>query len=293
VAYSMTGYGRAEAEAGHGKATVEVKSVNHRFLEVNVKSAARLFRLDDAVRKVVKERFGRGYFDVAVSLAVGEGGRASAVGVNEPLLAGYMKAASDVAGRFGVSYPPSFEALLTVKDLFTVDSGEVDFDVWWPTIETALSAALEKLAEARRIEGDNTAAVVGRRFESVAGHIAKIRIAHEASSADRYERLKARLEKLVGEGVVEEARLAQEAAMLVDKAAIDEEIDRVGSHLSQVAELLRGDEGVGRKLEFFVQEINREVNTIGSKTASSEATVHVVEIKSELEKVREQSQNLE
>ncbi|MBF0170261.1 MAG: YicC family protein [Nitrospinae bacterium] len=289
---SMTGYGRGERAVDGKKATVEIKSVNHRYLEVNVKSGARLFRLDDALRKVVKGRFTRGYFDLYVALESDKAG-ASAVSVNEPLLAGYMEAASQMAQRYGVPYPPRFEALVGLKDLFTFEGAEADFDLWWPVIEGALEDALVSLDAARRTEGKSITEVIGARFDAIAVMVAQIVARHDESSGERLEKLKARIVKLVGEAALDEGRLIQEVAYLVDKAAIAEEVDRLGSHLKQVESLLADDGPIGRKLEFFVQEINREVNTIGSKTSSSDATALVVEIKSELEKIREQSQNVE
>lgn len=289
---SMTGYGRGEAIDQGRRATVEIKSVNHRYLEVNVKSGVRLFRLDDLLRKKIKAGFTRGYFDVYVSIDVDKGDR-PAVTLNEELLEGYMTAASRIAEKYGVPYPPRFEGLVALKELFTVDTGEVDFDLWWPTIEQALNSAIAALDTARKVEGKSITDIIGSRFDAIAVMVNQVVERHDESSGERLDKLKGRIAKLVGEATLDEGRLIQEVAYLVDKSAIAEEVDRLSSHLTQVVALL-GEEGpIGRKLEFFVQEINREVNTIGSKTSSSDATVLVVDIKSELEKIREQCQNVE
>lgn len=289
---SMTGYGRGEAEDNGKKITIEVKSVNHRFCEVNVKSSLRALVLDDIVRKEVKKRFARGYFDVMVNFA-NDAGSASSVSINQSLLAGYMGTAEEVSQKFGVEYPPSFGDLVQVKDLFTVSCANGNFDEYQPLIETALSFALDQLAKVRAVEGEAAMNDVNARFATVAVLVAEIADENEKLVDERFGKLKAKMEKLLGEVGIDESRLAQEAAILADRGDVSEEVERLKSHFDQVNQLFALDEPVGRKLEFFLQEINRETNTIGSKSQSSDSAASVVEMKSELEKIREQAQNIE
>lgn len=288
----MTGYGRAEKEINGKRIVIEAKSVNHRYLEVNVKVFAKSYALEEAVRQAVKERFSRGYFEVSVS-ASSNGSSSQTVVVNEPLLAGYMKAAGELSKRYGVEYPPSFGELVSVKDMFMVAAEEAQLDdIVQPLLEP-VAQALDQLMNVRRAEGDCALSDVKNRFSIIKSHLEVVVTEGESSAAERLERLRARLAKLVSEVAMDETRLAQEAAILADRSDISEEMERIRSHMSQLDALLDSGEPVGRKLEFFLQEINREVNTMGSKSASPAITLRVVEMKSEMEKIREQAQNLE
>lgn len=292
MARSMTGYGRAEVESNGKRVTVEVKSVNHRFLEVSVKSGCRVFELDRLIKKTVKDKFARGYFDISFVIAADEN-EAAEVRINEALLAGYMKAAASLSERYSVKYPPTLAELMQVKDLFTVRTDDLEADDVWPLVESALVKALDHVENMRRVEGEAARDDVLGRLGRIKTLVAEIKEAHDKSAVERCNRLKNRIKELCADAAVDEGRLAQEAAIMTDRADISEEVDRLKCHLKQVDELLSGDGPMGRKLEFFTQEINRESNTIGSKTSSADATAMVVEIKSELEKIREQAQNIE
>ena len=288
----MTGYGRAEEEQDGQRVTAEVRSVNHRFLEVNVKTTGRVFQLDDFVKKSIKKRFTRGYFDVFIAIASTDCESAS-VGVNEPLLSGFLKTAAELAEKHGVEYPPTLNELLQVKDLFIISTPEWDLDKIKPVLSAALGNALDQVEQMRGIEGAGAIEDVANRLERISRLMVRIDENHAASSRERFAKLKSRVLALVEESGLDEARMMQEAALLADRSDISEELDRLRSHLAQIESLLSEGGPIGRKLEFFVQEVNREANTIGSKTSSAEATADVVEIKSELEKVREQAQNIE
>lgn len=293
MALSMTGYGRAEEEAGGIRVTVEVRSVNHRFLEVNVKSTSRMLPIEELARKAVKERFSRGYFEVGVTVLREGNGGAAPVAVNGPLIAGYMKAAAELSERFNVPFPPSFGELLQIKDLFSVSGQELSADAIGPVLKTALDGALGQVERARAAEGAIAARDIQGRLSAIAAIVERIEAENAKVPVERFDKLKAKVEKLAGDTGLDENRLIQEAAILADKLDVSEEIDRLKSHLGQAGGLLTLDEPSGRKLEFFTQEINREANTIGSKSASAETTNLVVEIKSEVEKIREQAQNIE
>ncbi|MGK7345304.1 MAG: YicC/YloC family endoribonuclease [Candidatus Nitrospinota bacterium M3_3B_026] len=293
MALSMTGYGRAEEETEGLKVTVEARSVNHRFMEVNVKSTGRILPVEELVRKAVKERFTRGYFEVSVTVSREGGDDAVSVTVNEPLLAGYMKAAVELSNRFDVPSPPAFGELLQIKDLFSVSGQELSADAIGPVLKTALAGALGQVEQARAVEGAIAARDIQGRLSAIAALVERIEAENTKVPGERFDKLKAKVDRLAGDTGLDENRLIQEAAILADKLDVSEEIDRLKSHLAQMGGLLALEEPVGRKLEFFTQEINREANTIGSKSASPEATNLVVEIKSEVEKIREQAQNIE
>lgn len=292
MACSMTGYGRVEKEIGGKRLVIEAKSVNHRYLEVNVKLFAKSYALEESVRQAVKGRFARGYFEISIATQP-NGGSAQTALVNEPLLASYLKAAGEMAKRHGVQYPPSFGDLAMLKDVFTVTADDFPLDEMIHPLEEALGQTLDQLMAVRAAEGENAVKDVKARFSSVKSSLDFIVSESHSSAAERFDRLRAKIQKLTGDLALDATRLAQEAAILADRADISEETERAKSHLKQVDALLDSGEPVGRKLEFFLQEINREMNTMGSKSASPEITLRVVEMKSEMEKIREQAQNLE
>lgn len=291
MALSMTGYGRGSKEDNGRSVTVEAKSVNHKFIDFNIKITGRDYRIDDSIRKAVKARFSRGFFDISVSIA-SENNNCEVV-VNEGLLKGYMAAAASLAERYGIKYPPSLGELFQVKDLFTTQEVEWDADKAWPLVEEALGEALDRLKGMRKLEGDQVLDDIRRRFDVIESFMESISETSENSIAERYTALKKRIEKLANEVGLDESRIAQEAAALADRSDISEELTRLSSHLKQASGMMGEGGPIGRKLEFLLQEINRETNTIGSKTPLADVTKIVVDIKSELEKIREQAQNLE
>lgn len=292
MAQSMTGYGRAEKEKDGRRVSVEARSVNHRFLEISVKAPNKGFMMDELVRKAVKSRFNRGYFDITVNVASTSGGACSVV-VNEDMFREYLAAARKLSDKFGVDMTFSFGDILQVKDIFTISGGEIIPEEWWPLVDEALVETLSQVERSRVAEGDNTIADVLARFLKIEDTLEIVRQGNEDSVKERFDKLKAKIVKLTDEAGIDDNRIAQEAALLADRNDISEELDRIRSHLGQVLELLKTEKLIGRKLEFFLQEINRETNTIGSKTTSSIITMKVVDVKSELEKIREQAQNLE
>lgn len=294
MARSMTGFGRAENESDGLKAAIEVKSVNHRFLEISIKSGGRTIPFDDQIRKTIRDYFFRGYFEIIVTLRdAEEEGRP--ILINDALLDSYMKVAADLKERYGFVYPPTFGEIISIKEMIAATSNDIEPKRWWKVVEQALKNALGHLAEGRETEGLHLVQIVQDRFDIIGSLLKEIESIHEKSAEQKFEKLQSRIKKQLENAGLEpdNARLLQEVAILVDRSDVSEEQDRIKSHLTQVADLIKTDGPIGRKLEFFVQEINREINTLGSKTTSPEATAHVVEIKSELEKIREQSQNIE
>lgn len=288
---SMTGYGRAEKEKDGRSVTVEAKSVNHRHLDVNVKESSRMFQLDDFVSKIVKKRFKRGSFDIYVSISMKAG--TAEVTLNEDLFNGYINIAAKLAEKNGIEYPPSFGDLLGVRDLFCVSEQRQGFDEASPLIEETLDEALDMLERMRAIEGDYIIKDLKERLALIGSMTEKIAQARVGSAESRFAALKEKIVRLSQETRLDEARIAQEAAIIADRSDVTEELTRLSSHVAQTSALLDGDGPVGRKLEFLLQEMNRETNTIGAKTPSTEVTNLVVDMKSEFEKIREQAQNLE
>jgi len=291
MALSMTGYGRGSKENNGRSVTVEAKSVNHKYIDFKIKSSGRDYRIDDGIRKAVKARFSRGFFDISVSI-ISESGDCKVV-VNEGLLKGYMSAADSLSQQYGIKYPPSFGDLFQIKDIFIAQEAEWSADEAWPLIEEALKGALDRLSDMRKLEGEQILDDIRRRFDVIESLIENVSVATENSKGERFASLKKRIEKLTKEVELDESRIAQEAAALADRSDISEELTRLVSHLKQASGMMSQEGPMGRKLEFLLQEINRETNTVGSKTPLADITKIVVDIKSELEKIREQAQNLE
>ncbi|MDH4183292.1 MAG: YicC family protein [Nitrospinota bacterium] len=291
MANSMTGYGQGEHEEGGIRVSVEARSVNHRFIEVNVKSPQKNLALEDIARKMVKARFSRGAFDIFITIEITAA--ESVVRVNEPLLKGYLKVAADLSEQFGITYPPTFGDLASVRDMFLSQGAEAGISQAGPVMEGALALALEKLGQMRASEGERIIGDLKQRLAQIGGWTEEIKKINEGSSQERYDALKEKIAKLVGDLAMDQGRLAQEAAMIAERGDISEEITRLESHLQEGAKALEGDGPMGRKFEFLLQEFGRETNTIGSKSNSTQLTALALNIKGELEKLREQVQNLE
>jgi uncharacterized protein (TIGR00255 family) len=287
----MTGYGGAEIEQNGVRISVEARSVNHRFVEVSVKSPNKNMALEDMARKKIKARFGRGSFDIYI--AAENTGAGADVRINEALLKGYLRAASELIERGQVASPPTFGDLVSIRDMFMVSGGYADS----PALETAAMAALDtaivRLAEMRTTEGANITRDLKERMARIGVWTARIKVINERSVQERYDTLREKIIKLTHDAAVDQARLAQEAAIIAERSDISEEITRIESHLAETGPILDGKDPAGRKLEFLLQELGRETNTIGSKSFSAEITRLALDIKGDLEKLREQAQNLE
>lgn len=289
---SMTGYGRGEAEGPYRKFTVELKAVNHRFSEVVVRLPRSMLALEDRIRRVILEHVSRGRVDVFLSVDEGEG-RPIAVKVDKGLALAYYKAMKELQGDLGLSGMISLDHLIAMPQIFLPDEPKAEPEEWWPAIEQALREACAGLVAMRRDEGAVLASDLDARLaemEDMAGRITER--APEMAAAYR-GRLEQRLQELAGDLAIDPARLAQEVAFFAERADITEELVRLASHLRQARECLAAEGPVGRRLDFLAQEMFREVNTIGSKAQDEAIAKLVVELKIQLEKVREQVQNVE
>lgn len=291
---SMTGYGHDSASLGTLTFTVEMKSVNHRYSEVVCRLPREWGHAEDRLRRLVQSRVKRGRVDVAVSVERAGTAARQAV-VDWPLAEAYIDAAKRLSERFGeaVGRAPTAAELLSVPGVFSLREEEAPDDAEDVLLACA-ERALERLMAMRETEGRFLAADAAVKLKTIEAAVARMRAMAPSVAAAYRDRLRERIAKLLGgEAPVDEDRLSAEVAYFAERSAIDEELTRLESHAAQFAALLRETEPVGRKLDFLLQEMNREANTIGSKANDAELAAIVVDVKAELEKLREQTQNFE
>ena len=289
---SMTGYGRGEAIGRSGRLTVELKTVNHRFCEVVVRLPKGLSSLEDRVRRQVQAVVSRGRVEVYVTRQEGEGPRYG-VSIDKPLALAYYNNLKELAAELGLSGGISLDLLGRLPEVFILREAVDDPEGLWAPLAQALGAGLQELVDMRRREGEALA-------RDLAGRLAKLEALGQEITARAPEvpreyrlRLQKRLQELAPPVTLDESRLAAEVALFADRSDISEEVARLASHLSQFTRILGEEEAVGRKLDFLVQELHRELNTIGSKASDLEIGNLVLLAKTELEKIREQVQNVE
>lgn len=288
---SMTGYGRCRLERDGREMTVELKSVNHRFLDISVRMPRNLGFLEDVIRKELSARISRGHVDVFVTYA-NTRDDARVVNVDVPLLGAYKEAIDTIAQVTQAREDMSVSQYARLPDVLTVSEREEDREAVESLMREVLCAALDELCQMRSSEGERLRADVLDKIGAM--RVLRDAIEQRAPSVvnDYREKLQARLALLIS-GQLDEQRLAQEVAIFADRAAIDEELVRLKSHFEQITALCDTPEAVGRRLDFLVQELNREVNTIGSKASDLQIAQSVVSAKAEIEKLREQVQNIE
>jgi len=290
---SMTGYGRAETIQDGRKWVVEVKSVNHRFLEVFVRLPASLQPLEGEVKKKVGEKLSRGRIEVGVK-ADSDGDQVGAlIDLNMPMIRHYHSLLSRMKEALGLRDEITIGMLTGFKDAFIYPEVEVNLESAWATLEGVLDGALDELAAMREKEGEVIGRDFNQRMDTIERSLDVIASRVPQVVAECHKKLSDRVKELLGSVELDESRVSQEVAILADRMDITEEIVRFKSHMGQFAEMLKSGEAVGRKLDFLLQEMNREVNTIGSKSNDAEISRQVVEIKSELSRLREQVQNIE
>ena len=290
---SMTGYGRAKKEIGGRNILVEIKSVNNRYLDCSVKLPKLFGFLEDKIKSYISSKgISRGKIEIYVSIDILEEIGVS-VELDSAYTASYIAALRRLAEEFQLPNDITVMSVAANRDIFAVKKADEDMDREWNCVLPVLEEATAAFISAREREGANMKADIEskkRRVEELAQQIAPI---SEADVKNQYAKIEARVKQLIGDVAVDEARLITECAIFADKIAIDEELVRLRSHFEAFDHILASDEPVGRKLDFLLQEINRETNTIGSKASNVAIAKLVVEIKSELEKIREQIQNIE
>ena len=290
--YSMTGYGRGAASLEGRELTIELKSVNNRFLDIGMKLPRQLSFLEDGLRKLLNDALSRGHIDVFVNYR-NLRSDAKTVRVDEALLKAYLASARESAKALDLVDDLTLSKALTLPDVTTILPADEDQQALMDLARTVMTEAIENLKAMRFKEGERLKLDLSARMDTMTGYAAAIERRAPAVVEEYREKLTARIEDLLGETEVDRARLATEVAIFADRAAIDEEIVRLNTHLVHFRELLTADEPVGRKMDFLVQEMNRECNTIGSKANDGELTSIVLLSKAEIEKLREQIQNIE
>ncbi len=290
---SMTGYGRAFAEIDGRQMTVEVKSVNHRFLDLLFRMPRNLMFLEDTARRIIDGRLSRGHAEVFVTYR-NLRNDARKVLADEPLFNAYAEALQELsaASGGGLRDDRTLMAIARMPDVLTVTEAEEDQEAVAALLTQALNEALDGLIAMRRREGEAMKADLSARVDAIQRLTDAVEARYPETVEDYTRRLKAAVAELVGSGV-DETRLMMEVAVMADRSAIAEETVRLNSHLQQLRELFESEEPVGRRIDFIVQELNREVNTIASKSQDIPITQLTVDLKAEIEKLREQLQNIE
>ncbi len=290
---SMTGYGRAKFEDENREISVEVKSVNHRYLDLNIKVPRLYAYLEDMVKKTAQSVLVRGKADIYISIKEKEGGDVS-ISPNMPVVEGYMKAAKAISERFGMDMSGlTLADIMKLPDAVAADREEADADIISAQVNNTLKQALDEYENMRSVEGERLCADILERGKLIGTYVDFVE-KRSPESVDEYkEKISQRMTEILDDTDVTQQRILAEAALFADKVSVTEEIVRLRSHLKQLDSMVRGTAAVGRKLDFLVQELNREANTIGSKANDYDIAKTVVEIKAEIEKIREQIQNLE
>ena len=289
---SMTGYGKSEQTIDSLNVTVEIKSVNHRYFEFSARVPREYGFLEEKLKKYCNSLITRGKVECYVSVEDLEE-REMEVNVNETLAAGYVKALKELSERFGLKDDISAVTLSRYPDVITLHKASEDEERIWNAVKAVAETAVSKFIEMRETEGSKLRGDILSRADYIIKCVEFIEGRSPETVREYNEKLKQRMKELLGDAAVDEQRLLNEAAIYADKIAVDEETVRLRSHISQLREFMNSSEAIGRKLDFLVQEINREANTIGSKAQDVDIAKKVIAIKAEVEKIREQVQNIE
>ena len=289
---SMTGYGRAVETVNGREFTVELRSVNNRYLDCTVKLPRTVSFAEDAVKQAVKNTISRGKVDVFISVR-SESADDVKVTLNEAVAAGYLSAMKQMAQSLGVKEDISVSLLSRMPDVFTVEKPEVDEEQLLSDLLSVVNKALAGFDAMRTTEGRALENDLRSRGQTILSLVAQVEAGGAQTVQDYRTRLENKIKEVLANTAIDESRILTEAAIFADKVAVDEETVRLRSHLEQMNNMLSSGGAIGRKLDFLLQEMNREANTIGSKCTDVRLARVVVEIKAELEKIREQTQNIE
>lgn len=289
---SMTGYGRGEHIAEERKFTVEMKSVNHRYNDMTIKLPRSLAGLEDKIKKRIMQEVFRGKTDVYISFETFSAADVE-VKLNEALAAAYIEKLNEMEEKFSIFGQNKLELAAKFPDVITVEKAQQEEEVIWEALVPALDEAVEKFVAMRTVEGENLKKDILLKSERIRALVAEVKERSPLVVVEYQEKLNNRLKDLLGGVDVDPQRIATEVAVFADRGCVDEEVTRLESHLIQLKDILDGGGQVGRKLDFLIQEMNRESNTIASKANDIQIVKATIELKSEIEKIREQIQNLE
>lgn len=290
---SMTGFGHGEVSNDKNqKVTVEMKSVNHRYCDLSLKLPKKLAMFEANIRNIMKEYASRGKIDIYVSY---EDLSETAVSLhyNQAMAEEYMQVFKKMQEDFNIETKITAETLAKYPEVVTIEEVQQDEEVWWELLEAALRQAAEKFVETRTIEGANLKRDLLGKLDQMAADVAFIEERSPQIIAEYRSKLEEKVKEFLEDSTIEENRIAAEVTLYADKIAVDEEIVRLQSHISSMTDVLESDESIGRKLDFMAQEMNREANTILSKSSDVDLADHAIELKTNVEKVREQIQNIE
>lgn len=289
---SMTGFGRGEAANEKYKVTIEMKSVNHRYLDLSVRLPRKLNFYEPAIRNQVKEFAKRGKIDIFVSIEQLQE-NAESIQYNPQIAAAYLSGISQMADEFSIDGTIQAYQLARFPDVFTKAEEDDNEEEWIPIVTQALHDACEKFAESRRIEGEKLAKDLSEKLDHISDLVDKIETRSPQIVEEYRKKITEKVEQLLGDTQIDENLLATEIVMFSDKICVDEEMVRLRTHVEHVKETLAVGENIGRKLDFLIQEMNREANTTLSKANDSEVSEYGIDLKTEIEKIREQIQNIE
>ena len=292
MVFSMTGYGRSEKESEQQKVLIEMKAVNHRYCDVVLKIPKKMAMFEDRMKKMVKAKINRGRVEIYMNFEE-QRGEDFVVSPNYAVLDQYKAALEDIKGKYNISRDFDLNLLTRFQDVFSIEYKEIDEEAIWTLVESAVSEALNSLVEMRQIEGNKLLEDINGRILTIKSIIKKLEERSPEIVVLHKAKMKDRISELLEDIELDEAKLAQEVAYFADKTSITEELVRLDSHLDQLANIFNEEKSIGRKLDFLLQEINREINTIGSKSPDVDISNYVIELKSEFEKIREQIQNIE
>ncbi|MBQ1435631.1 MAG: YicC family protein [Clostridia bacterium] len=289
---SMTGYAKAQTQHGGMDITVEIRSVNHKGFEYNCRAPRILAFLEDKVKAEVQKRAARGKIDVFLSIELGESENIE-LRLNRSVLSAYLDMLKTLRDEYGLKDDISVMNVARFSDIFDMKKEDADQSVIWEGVKECLSQALESFIAMRRAEGESLCRDLRERKDRVLSIVAQIEERAPKLEAEYRERFETRMREMLGELPIDEQRILTETAVYADKVTIAEEIVRLKSHMEQFGRMLEAEEPIGRKMNFLSQEMNREANTIVSKVGDVQIVGMIVELKSEIENIREQIQNIE
>lgn len=290
---SMTSFGRSNSEEGKKRVfTVEMKSVNSRYLDVNIRMPKSIISLEEEIRKMISNSLNRGKVDVFINIKnYNEGAGVPKVDIN--LAQGYLQCLKEIEEKLNIKNDISVMQIARFPEVITMIEEEDKIDEIWEELKPLISSSLDMMINMREVEGEKLKEDILIKINQIEELVSKVEEFADSIPKVFKQKLEERLKDLLGNVEVDENRIATEVCILADKATVDEEIIRLNSHINQVRETLKLNESIGRKLDFIVQEMNRETNTIGSKSSDIKMTNIVIDIKNILEKIREQVQNIE
>ncbi|MGN0497573.1 MAG: YicC/YloC family endoribonuclease [Acutalibacteraceae bacterium] len=289
---SMTGFGRSEQKIDGREITVEIKSVNHRYFEFGCRVSRGYAFLEEKLKAHIQKAVARGKIDVFVSITDCEEKQAN-VSLNHSLASGYVAALKELKETYGLSGEIAVSDITRFNDIFTVHKTPEDEDAVWASVRVVLDSALERFIAMRENEGAKMKEDILNRSQTILSLVSAVEEKSPETVAKYRQRLEERLKEVLNGVNIDEQRILTEAAIFADKVAVAEETVRLRSHFDQMFSMLDSGDAIGRKLDFILQEMNREANTIGSKVQDADLAHIVVDIKGELEKIREQLQNIE